>query len=294
MALTRPRRLIAWPAAVALAAVVLLATIPPSLRTGDQPAPCGSGSLVRVAELRDCGRGVPALYSIAKPQAMALARNVRAARHWADARTGEASFAVIDSRGRLRGRRMNRPHVAASLVKAMLLVAFLDRSDGSLEADDRTLLDRMIRVSDNDAATAIFERVGQRGLVSLAGRAGLRDFEPSPRWGDSQVTAADQARFFRDLDRLLPARHRDYGRRLLTTIAPEQSWGIPQVARPQWTVLFKGGWREIASGEVVNQAARLERAGAGVSIAVLSDGNPSMAYGIETVSGIASRLLRDG
>lgn len=280
----------AWPAA--LVAMALPASAPPALRTGDGPDPCGSGSLVAVAQLRDCDTGVPALYPIAKPRSLDLARNVRSARDYAATR-GDVSFAVIDSRGRLRGERMNQPHTAASLVKAMLLVAFLESARGELPPSDRALLDQMIRVSDNDAATEIFGSVGQAGLEGLARRAGLEDFEASPRWGDSKLTAADQARFFRDLDRLVPARHRAYARELLRTIVPEQSWGIPEVARPRWVVLFKGGWREIASGEIVNQAARLERDGEGVSVAVLSGGNPSMAYGIETVTEITSRLLRE-
>jgi hypothetical protein len=67
---------------------------------------------------------------------------------------------------------------------------------------------------------------------------------------------------------------------------------IPEVARTHgWRTFFKGGWRATAGGQRVHQIARFERRGAAITIAVLSDGNPSQAYGRQTVRGIAARLL---
>ena len=60
---------------------------------------------------------------------------------------------------------------SASVVKAMLLVAYLNdlaRKKKPLTADLREDLHSMIRVSDNDAATAIWMHVGERGLYKLA------------------------------------------------------------------------------------------------------------------------------
>jgi hypothetical protein len=54
---------------------------------------------------------------------------------------------------------------------------------------------------------------------------------------------------------------------------------------------FKGGWRRSPRGQLVHQAARLERGTLSIAIAVLTDGNPSQAYGRETVRGIAARLV---
>lgn len=221
------------------------------------------------------------------PDAAAIAR----ARGWLKGRAGRTAFAVVDDRGLLHGTRMHEQFESASLIKAMLLVACLRELDARgavLDAGTRALLDPMIRSSDNDAASAIFARVGEAGLRELAADAGMTDFASLPAWGSSAVSAADQARFFALLDRLLPRRSARYARGLLAGVVPDQSWGIPAVARPAgWTVLFKGGWRE----RIVNQAARLERRGRTIAIAVLSDDNPSMGYGIATAEGVTRALL---
>src|SRR5215204_4022359 len=78
------------------------------------------------------------------------------------------------------------------------------------------------------------------------------------------------------MDRLLPApRRRSYAPYLLSHVAPFHTWGIPRAARPRgWRVFFKGGWRPDGSGQLVHQAALLERAPRRIAIAVLTDGSP--------------------
>jgi Beta-lactamase enzyme family len=245
----------------------------------------------------DAGVGVyPAL---SEPQALSFPRPVaiEAARAYAAKRRGRVSFAVADARGGIAGRGLGRRYQSASLVKAMILVAYLDQVDRTareLSKDDRARLAAMIRVSDNDSASTTFRRLRPWALDRVARRAGLRSFAVFPAdWGSTRVTAADQARFFLSLDTIpsSPDRRR-YARHLLSSIASAHSWGIPRAARPRWRVFFKGGWRKGRSGELVHQAALLERGSRRVAIAVLTDGNPSQRYGEKTVRGIAERLLR--
>ncbi len=62
----------------------------------------------------------------------------------------------------------------------------------------------MIHVSDNGSASAIFGVVGREGLRRLARRSAMTDFAPAASWGGTQISAADQARFFHRQDRLVP------------------------------------------------------------------------------------------
>ena len=120
----------------------------------------------------------------------------------------------------------------------------------------------------------------------------MTDYSITGDWATSMISAADQARFFFEMDRLIPRRFRPYARHLLSNIAGYESWGIPHVARPRgWTAFFKGGWRGTGRGQLVHQIARLERPHMRVAIAVMTDGDPSMGYGIETIQGVARHLL---
>lgn len=222
------------------------------------------------------------------------AEAVERARDYLRRRAGVASFAVIDTEGRLRGLNLRRRYVSASVVKAMLLIGHLRRaSDRGLRDRERRLLGPMIRRSGNAQATAVHRVIRGGGLRAVARAARMRDFSVPGTWQSAQTTAAEQARLFWSLDRLLPARHRQYGRGLLSSIAHEQSWGIPAAARPRWRVYFKGGWRPTRRGRLVHQAGRLEDGGRVLSIAVLTDGDPSHGYGTATIRGVTRALLSD-
>jgi beta-lactamase class A len=231
--------------------------------------------------------------SLPGPPLPTLAHLARA-RSFAGAREGLVSFAVVGTDHRLRCYRCWRRYEAASVVKAMLLVAYLDRlaRERPITASDRRLLGPMIRVSDNKAATAIYERLGDAALYRVARRAGMKSFAVRGYWGSAQTTARDQARFFAELDRLTPPRYRRYARSLLASIVSWQTWGVPEIARPTWRVFFKGGWRPSSTGHLVHQVALLERGQRALAIAVLTERNPSHPYGRDTVRGIAARLLR--
>jgi hypothetical protein len=172
----------------------------------------------------------------------------------------------------------------------MLLVAYLRRHD-SLDPAMRATLTRMITVSDNGAADAVYRSVGRRGLTRLADRAGMRSFRVSGSWILCRVAAADMARFFRDMERYIPKDHRRFANGLLAGIVSYQRWGIPAVAEPLgYRVYFKPGW--LGAWILANQAARLERRRVRVGLAVFTDHNPDPAYGKETVAGVTARLLR--
>jgi hypothetical protein len=151
----------------------------------------------------------------------------------------------------------------------------------------------MIHISDNNAATQCWSIVGDAGLYSVAGAAGMTDFSVSGSWGTAQLSPADQARYFFDMDSLIPREFVGYARFLLSTIDPSQSWGIPVVARPLgYQTFFKDGSEPTGLGQLVHQIDRLEGHHRKFAIAVMTDGDPTMQYGIDTIQGVAAALLR--
>ncbi len=99
---------------------------------------------------------------------------------------------------------------------------------------------------------------------------------------------------FRDLTR--PDRTTAYiaqasaGGRALTASA---TVGVLAIARPlEYAVFFKGGWRSTGLGQLVHQIGGLERPGRPFAMAVMTDGDPSMSYGIDTIQGVTQVLLR--
>jgi hypothetical protein len=222
---------------------------------------------------------------------------IRRAEAYLAGRAGRTALAVVDSEGRVSGLREHQTFITASVVKAMLLVAYLRRLHalGQRRVDSRSnsFLYPMINVSDNSAATQCWSIVGDAGLDSVARAAGMSEFSISGSWGSAQLSAADQARFFFEMDSLIPSEFVGYARSLLSTIAGYESWGIPTIARPLgYEVFFKGGWRSTGLGQLVHQIARMEGHHRSFSIAVMTDGDPSMDYGINTIQGVTAALLR--
>ena len=278
------------PAALALLAVIAALALLAVAVAG--PAHAGSGGAVPDPEAAD--------ELVPPPGGFA------AARAFTRTRRGRIAWAIVGSDGTVQGYGMRARFVTASVVKAMLLVAYLDRrarQGRALDARDRAVLEPMITHSDNGTATTAWRLVGDAGLRRVAQRAGMQDFVVGPTfipscrcsgraWSRAQITALDQARFFHGMDALLPARHRGYARSLLAGITPSQRWGIPEMAEPEWIPYFKVGGRDTGLGRVVHQVARLEDdRGRSVSIAILTDGNPDRMYGIRTLRGIANALL---
>lgn len=217
-----------------------------------------------------------------------------AAARYAERRAGIESFAVVGERGGMHGYRRGRVEPSASVLKAMLLVAYLrQRSVRSraLRVSDRSLLAPMIRRSDDGTATTVLNIVGGRALARLAERGGMPHFRLRSPWGVSEITAGGQARFFHRIDSYVPRRHRAYALRLLARIVPSQRWGIPPARPPAWRIHFKGGWAS-GTGWVTHQVALLRNGERRIALAVLTRFNPSHGYGTRTIRGIARRLLR--
>jgi hypothetical protein len=217
------------------------------------------------------------------------------AERYAHTRSGTITFAVVDEAGRLHGYHAREVAPSASVLKAMLLVAYLRRAGvrgRDLEQWERDLLGPMIRRSDNAAAFRMVGLVGEARLDALAEAAGMEHFQLHfPIWGQSEITPRGQALFFHRIDRLLPARHCRYALRLLATVVPSQRWGVGRVPHGLWNLYFKGGWGS-GTGLVDHQVAVYRAGDERFSLALFTRFDPDHAYGKETLRGLAARLLR--
>ncbi len=230
---------------------------------------------------------------VGKPLDAVWHPHMLAAIGYTDTRRGDVAFAVRTD-ARFYGYRPDHDEWSASVVKAMLMVAYLNEPwvrGRNLNPHERDLLTPMITESDNDDAQIVFDTVGRGALTALARRVGMTHFASSPIWGETEVTAADQTRFFLHIDHYIPARHRDYALSLLARIVPSQRWGIGEVAPKGWKLYFKGGWG-YGTGLLDHQVVLLVRGCARVSVAVLTMYDGSHAYGKATLRGIFARLLR--
>jgi len=119
---------------------------------------------------------------------------VLAAERYAAHRHGTVAFAVRTPT-RSWGWHADRTFPSASLLKAILLVAYVDRPSvrsRRLGPADRALLGPMIRRSDSAAAGRVLAIDGSRAIYAVARRAGMRRFRlVRGVWGLSRVDAAD-------------------------------------------------------------------------------------------------------
>jgi hypothetical protein len=250
--------------------------------------PAGSAAARRHARPRTCV--VP---GYKKPINHLWRPDMAAAVAYARSRAGDIAFAVRMEH-RFYGYRADHVEWSASVVKAMLMVAYLDLpwvAHRPINAYDASLLVPMVTRSDNNAATTVIGIVGLSRLRALAARVGMTSFEPVlPIWGETHITAADQTKFFYRIDSYIAPLHRRTGMHLLASVTPSQRWGIGEVAPKGWTAFFKGGWGS-GTGLLDHQVVLLQRGCARVSLAVLTMFDGSHQYGKDTLKGIFERLL---
>jgi hypothetical protein len=219
--------------------------------------------------------------------------NLRAAIAYARTRAGDIAFAVRSDES-FHGYRADHVEWSASMVKSMLLVAYLNEpwvADRQINTSDNSLLWPMITQSDNSAADSVYQIVGPGALYALAARVGMRSFSTQSIWGETHVTARGLTKFFLHIDSYVVRRHAGYVMAALNHIIPSERWGIGEVAPKGWKLYFKGGWG-YGTGLIDSQVALLRRGCARVSMAVLTMHDGSHPYGKQTLHDLFARLLR--
>lgn len=177
----------------------------------------------------------------------------------------------------------------ASIVKADILAALLLRHQSTgtpLSDDERELAVAMIENSDNGAATALWDDIGESsGLAAANARLGLTQTTPGSGgyWGLTSTTVADQLRLLADLTSRrspLDLSSRTYELALMRDVERDQAWGVSAAATSATSTAVKNGWLPDPDLWVINSVGVVSRGGHRLLLAVLSDDQASEAGGI--------------
>jgi hypothetical protein len=186
-----------------------------------------------------------------------------------------------------------------SIVKVQIMGTVLRRAQDEnrgLTSYESSNMTPMIEVSDNNAATNLWNSVGGApGVESFDRFAGLTETTTSYAWGLTSTTAWDNVRLVRDFafpSDVLDAHWRAYGLYLMEHVTSWQRWGISAGPTAGTTVAIKNGWLPLSDSAVwrVNSIGWVKGHGRNYVIAVLTDHNSSMSYGIDTIQGV-SRMV---
>jgi hypothetical protein len=191
---------------------------------------------------------------------------------------------------------------SASVVKATILAALLrwhQETRRPLTANEKSLATAMITQSDNNAASALWAEVGHARLRHFLNLARMTEtiLGPSGYWGLTQITARDELTLLRLLtgaNSVLSNASRSYELGLMARVIPSQRWGTPAGAPSAVTVHVKNGWLPRATrGWRIHSIGAFTGHGRDYMIAVLTDDNPTMTYGVDTIERIAEVIHRD-
>jgi beta-lactamase class A len=190
---------------------------------------------------------------------------------------------------------------SASVVKVTILGTLLREAETQhrhLTASEARLARLMITQSDNNAASALWAHVGRGRLEYFLGRAGMNQTQlgPDGYWGLTQITAHDELLLLQVLqypNTVLNDASRTYALNLMAQVIPSQRWGVPAGAPTDLTVHVKNGWLPLAThGWRIHSIGCFTGHHRGYSIVVLTQDNPTMAYGITTIQRAAVAIHR--
>jgi len=286
-----------------VAGVALLGSHPPAPRPAGEARGQFAGAPARAAP--GAAMAAPASRSSARPwhQDPFGATAVR----YLATRAGTVLAAVYDvATGQTWRLGQGQPQHEASVVKLDVLETLLARP-GALSASDRSLARRMIEDSDNDAATSLWYEVGgASGIRSFNAAASLATTTPSscvtcpgfpwPGWGLTTTVPADQLVLLKKLlmpGGLLTGADRAYALSLMENVAPAQRWGVSGGVPAGVTVALKNGWLPLDSAGSdwqINSVGWISGQGRNYLMAVLTTGNPSEQYGIDTIDHLAATV----
>ena len=218
-------------------------------------------------------------------------------------RTGTVSVGLYDrSTNTTCSLRATSSYDSASAVKVTVLATLLwdaKKHNRYLTDTEVSLAKVMITKSDNDATSRLWKQLGLTKIKGFLSAAGMTKTVPGANgyWGLTQINVTDEQKLLKLItapNTVLSDNSRAYILKLMSQVISSQRWGTPYGAPSGVSVHVKNGWLQRSThGWRVHSLGTFNGGGHDYMITVLTWGNSTMNYGINTIQGVAKVIHRD-
>ncbi|MFJ2827006.1 serine hydrolase [Streptomyces sp. NPDC087263] len=191
---------------------------------------------------------------------------------------------------------------SASVVKVAVLATLLwdaKKHNRYLTQRETDLATAMITKSDNTATSTLWKQLGLTKIKGFLAAAGMTQTKPGANgyWGLTQITVRDEQKLLAlttAKNSVLSDNARTYILKLMSQVISSQRWGTPAGAPSGVAVHVKNGWLSRSThGWRVHSVGTFKGGGHDYTITVLTHGNSTMQYGINTIQAVAKVIHKD-
>ncbi|MFB6670956.1 serine hydrolase [Streptomyces sp. NPDC056390] len=191
---------------------------------------------------------------------------------------------------------------SASVVKVTVLATLLwdaKKTNRYLTTREANLATAMITKSDNAATTSLWKQLGTTKVKGFLKAAGMTRTVPGSGgyWGLTQINVQDEQKLLSLVtakNSVLSDNSRAYILKLMGKVVPSQRWGTPAGAPSSVAVHVKNGWLQRSThGWRVHSIGAFQGGGHDYTISVLTHGNSTMGYGVDTIQAVARVIHKD-
>ncbi|WP_371548988.1 class A beta-lactamase-related serine hydrolase [Streptomyces sp. NBC_00554] len=198
--------------------------------------------------------------------------------------------------------RSSTAYDSASVVKVTVLATLLwdaKKHNRYLTQREADLAKAMITKSDNASTSTLWRQLGLTKIKGFLTAAGMTQTKPGADgyWGLTQITVRDEQKLLAlttAKNSVLSDNARAYILKLMGQVISSQRWGTPAGAPAGVAVHVKNGWLSRAThGWRVHSVGTFKGGGHDYTITVLTHGNSTMQYGINTIQAVAKVIHKD-
>lgn len=198
--------------------------------------------------------------------------------------------------------RSSTAYDSASVVKVTVLATLLwdaKKHNRYLTSRETDLATDMITQSDNTATSTLWRQLGVTKVKGFLAAAGMTQTKPGADgyWGLTQITVRDEQKLLALVtakNSVLTDNSRAYILKLMGQVVSSQRWGTPAGAPSSVSVHVKNGWLSRATqGWRVHSVGTFNGGGHDYTMTVLTHGNSTMDYGVDTIQAVAKAIHKD-